>query len=270
MTKRIYAMMLLFMGLGVMVHAQDEKSATDLLAEAEELRKAKDYAAALPLYEEAIAKAETAEEGDSIAMEVAKVSKKNGVRTAYFLGTAQRKAKDYEAALATFEKGLAMGEFYALYSAKAQALDKANKKEEAVEAYIVAGDKYKELGQEVSKYVPLYRKAISRMYKGKAYNKIVEIAKTRSELESDAGSAYYIAKSYSANKNYTKALEYTEKAIAALPEDAKDKDKYYMLEGEINSKLSKKSAAIAAYKKVSASGKYGERAAYLIKELEGA
>ncbi|MEM8526716.1 MAG: tetratricopeptide repeat protein [Bacteroidota bacterium] len=270
MTKRIYAMMLLFLGLGIMVQAQDEKSAADLYTEAEEFRKAKDYAAAFPLYEQAIAKAETAEEGDSIAMEVIKVSKKNGVRTAYYLGTSQRKAKDYEAAIATFDKGLAMGEFYALYGAKAQAMDKMGKKEEAVEAYILAGDKYKEAGQDVSKYVPMYRKAISRMYTGKAYSKVIEVAAEREELAADAGSAYYIAKSYNAKKNYAKALEYADKAIAALPEgtEAKKADKYYMLLGDANSKLSKKSEAIAAYKKVSASGKYGKRAAYLITELE--
>lgn len=271
MTKRFYAMMLLFLGLGVMVQAQDEKSAADLYNEGVELLKAKDYPAAFPLFEQAIAKAEAAEAGDSTSMQVLELAKKNGVRAAYYLGNSQRKAKEYEAALATFDKGMAMGEFYALYSAKAQALDKAGKQEAAVEAYVMAGDKYKELGQDVSKYVPLYRKAISRMYKGKAYSKIIETAEARPDLETDASSLYYVAKSYNAKKDYAKALEVTEKAIAALPEDAtaKDTDKYYMMAGDINSKLSKSSAAVAAYKKVSASGKYGERAAYLIKQIEG-
>lgn len=270
MTKRFYAMMLLFLGLGVMVQAQDEKSAADLYNEGVELLKAKDYPAAFPLFEQAIAKAEAAEEGDSTSMQVLELAKKNGVRAAYYLGNSQRKAKDYETALATFEKGMEMGDFYALYTGKAQTLDKMKKNEEAVVAYLEAGDKYKEVGQEEDKYMSLYKKAFNKMYRGKAYDKIIENAEAREGLAEDADVSYYLAKSYDAKKNYAKALEYTEKAIAALPEDAtaKDTDKYYMLAGEVNSKLSKKTAAIAAYKKVSASGKYGERAVYLIKELE--
>ncbi|MEM0992987.1 MAG: tetratricopeptide repeat protein [Bacteroidota bacterium] len=260
--------MLLFLGGTFSLQAQDEKSAADLYNEGVELMKAKDFAGALPLFEQAIDKAATAEEGDSTAMQVTELAKKNGMRTAYSLGNKQRKAKEYDAAIETFDKGLAMGDFYALYMGKAQALDKSDKKEKAVEAYFTAGKKYEEAGQEEAKVVKIYRTAFIKLARAKKYDAIIEKAEAHPVALKNADVSYYVAKAYSSKKDYEKALMHAQAATAAAP-DGKDKGKFYMLEGEINTKLTKTGDAIAAYKKVESGSKYADRAAYLIKELGG-
>lgn len=268
MKKISYALVLLFLGVSMNLQAQDEKSATDLYNEGVALLKAKDYAGAFPLLEQAVEKASAAEEGDSTAMQVLKLAKKNGVRAAYALGNSQSKAKDYEAALATFEKGMAMGDFYALYMGKAKALDKSGKKEEAIPAYLEAASKYEEAGQDEAKVVKVYKTAFVKMYKGKAYDMIIEKAEAHPLALKNIDVNYYVGKAFNAKKQYSKALEYA-KTASGMAAENKNPGKYYMFEGDVNAKLSKKSDAIAAYKKVPAGSKYAERAAYLIKEIEG-
>ncbi|MEM9888516.1 MAG: hypothetical protein AAF849_21655, partial [Bacteroidota bacterium] len=168
MMKRLsYVLMLFFLGGTLSLQAQEEKSAADLYNEGVELMKGKDFANALSLFEQAIAKAEQAEEGDSTSMQVLELAKTNGMRTAYSLGNKQRKAEEYDAAIATFDKGLAMGDFYALYMGKAQALDKTTKKAEAIEAYFTAAQKYEEAGQEEAKVIKVYRSAFIKLAKAK-------------------------------------------------------------------------------------------------------
>ena len=220
------------------------------------------------MFEQAIAKAEAAEEGDSTSMQVLELAKKNGMRTAYSLGNAQRKAKEYDTAVATFDKGLAMGDFYALYMGRAQALDKTDKKAEAIEAYFTAAQKYEEAGQDEAKVVKIFRSAFIKLAKTKNNDAIIEKAEAHPLALKNADVSYYVAKAYNAKKNYAKALEHAQAASAAAPE-GKDNGKFYMLEGDINTKLTKTGDAIAAYKKVAANSKYAERAAYLIKELGG-
>lgn len=251
------------------LQAQDEKSAADLYNEGVELLKAKDYAAALPAFEEAIAKAETAEEGDSTSMQVLEFSKKNGVRAAYYLGNTQRKAKQYDEALATFDKGLTMGDFYALYLGRAQALDKADKDAEAAEAYLVAGEKYIAAGQDEAKALKLYRSAFLKIARMKDHDLMVEKIAAHPVAAKNGDVSYYVAKAYSKKADYAEALKYAQAATTAAIAEKDDLGKFYMLEGEVYTAMGNDAAALEAYKKVPASGKYGERAAYFIGKLGG-
>ncbi|MEM1325320.1 MAG: hypothetical protein AAGI23_05165 [Bacteroidota bacterium] len=266
---KAFSLTLLLIGACFFAQAQDEKSAADLYNDGVALLKAKDYAAALPAFEGAIAKAEAAEEGDSTSMQVLELSKKNGVRAAYYLGNSQRKAKAYDDALATFEKGLAMGDFYALYLGKAQALDKAGKDKEAAEAYLAAGEKYIAAGQDEEKALKLYRSGFLKIARMKDHNLMIEKILAHPVAAKNGDVSYYVAKAYMKKGDASTALQHAQAATAAAIAEEDKLGKFYMLEGEVYTAMGNDAAALEAYKKVPTSGKYGERAAYFIGKLGG-
>ncbi|NJL74878.1 MAG: hypothetical protein HC892_07460 [Saprospiraceae bacterium] len=266
MKNLMYLLTACLLGLGWNAQAQD-KTAAELYNEGVEKLKAKSFQEALPLFVQSIELAEAQKE-DTTAAKVLDLAKSNGAVAAYYLGNEQRKEKQFDAALATFEKGLTLNDLYTLYSGKAQTLDAMGKDVLAVEAYLVAGQKYEAAGQPDDKVIPLYKKAIVTMYKGKAWDKIIGAAQAHEKVLADADACYYVAKSYEAKSKFNEALGFAQKATAAAPQD-EDLGKYYMLEGDLYSKLTKATQAIEAYKKVPAGSKYAERAQYNVKQLGG-
>lgn len=266
MKKLLFCLIVFLLGTVVAVDAQDEKSAADAYNEGVEKLKAKSYEEAFSLFEEAI----TLSEGDtsSTAEQVLSLAKKNGARAAYYLSNDQRKAKEYETAIATVDKGLAMSDFYVLYSTKALSLDKLGKSEEAVAAYFLAGDKYAEAKQPEDKVISYYKRAYIALYKAKDWDAIIESSEKYPTALNDPSINYYIAKALVAKKDNTKAIDFATKATS-LAEEGEDNGKYYMLEGEIYTNLTNTGKAIEAYNNVASDSKYAERAQYLVKQLGG-
>lgn len=266
MKRIIFSLAIGLLGLGTLVQAQDERSAADLYNEGVEKLKAQGYQEALDLFDLAIAKSE----GDtsSTAQQVLDLAKKNGASAAYSLGNEQRKAKQFNEALATFKKGLELNELYPLYSGIAMSLNDLGKDAEATQAFLLTGDKYLAAEQPDDRVISFYKRAFNNLFKAKNWTGIIESAEKHPKALDDADITYYVAKAYEQKKDYKKALEFAEKATTSAP-DAEDKGKYLMLEAELYTKLTDTGKAIEAYKKIDGSSKYAERAQYMVKQLGG-
>lgn len=252
------------------LQAQDEKSAADVYNEGVQFLKSKDYVSAFSAFENAIAMAEAAEEGDSTMIETLGLAKKNGPIAAYYLGNQQRKAKKYDEALATFDKGIMMSEFYPLFLGRAQALDKADRDMEAAEAYLIAAKKYEEAEQDEETILKLYRSAFLKIARAKDHNLMIEKITAYPMAAKDGDVSYYAAKAYKKKPDYAEALKYAQAATsAATAASEKDLGKYYMLEGEILTAMGNQTGALEAYKKVPSNSKYAERATYFVNKLGG-
>lgn len=255
----------ILMGFAFNATAQEEKSAASIYNEGIAEKKAGNYEAAMGLFKEAIA----ATEGDSTetAMKVYDSAKKGFTQAAYYQGKDLRKAKDYEGAIAVFDEGLAMSDLYVIYPLKASALDKAGRKEEAVEVYFTSAEKYAEAGKPEEKVVSYYKRGMSLLYKGKAWDKMIEKATAYPDLLKDASNAYYVAKAYFNKSKYEEAVAAIDQGLPLL-EEGKDNGKFLMLKGDSLAKLGKSSEAAAAYNSIAADSKYAERAKYLAGQLK--
>lgn len=265
MTRLKFALAVCLLGLVFTMTAQDEKSATDLYNEGVAEMKSKNYETAFKLFSDAYTA--SAEDTSSTAMKVHDLAKENITKAAYYHGNNLRKAKDYEGAIAVFDKGLEMNDFYAIYPLKAAALDKLKKNEEAVAAYFLAGEKFVEAGKPVAKAVSYYRKAMAKLYKGKAWDMLIEKAEAYPDALTDVNNCYYVAKANFNKKNFEAAVELADKAMPMVKE-GKDNGKYLMLKGDALAKLGKKSEAIEAYNTISSDSQYADRAKYLANELQ--
>ncbi len=264
MKKLLFCLTVFLLGILVAAEAQDEKSAADVYNEGVEKLKEKSYAEAFPLFEQAI----ELSEGDtsSTAQQVLELAKKNGARAAYYLSNDQRKAKEYKAAIETVDKGLAMSDFYVLYSIKALSLDKLDMNDEAIAAYFMAGDKYAAAKQPEDKVISYYKRAYIALYKAENWDVIIENSEKYPAALNDADINYYIAKAFAEKNQNDKAIEFATKATSLVVE-GEDNGKYLMLEGDLYTKLTNTSKAIEAYSKVTGNSKYAERAQYLIEQL---
>ncbi len=243
-----------------------EKTAAGLYNKGLELLKAKNYADALPLLEEALQVAEKNQDA-----QVSKLARKNGALAAYKVGTAKRKAKEYDAAFGFFEKGISLNEnYYVNYVGRAQVLDKQGKKVEAIKGYLEAAA-VAEKGNKPDKAAS-YRKKAENMV-GVAYSKknwkgTIEMGQIFLETKESADVHYYLAGAMKSTGKSSAALEEANKAIKLAEGSEADKAKYYMAKAEILEKMKRTNEAVATYKKV-AGDKYKQQAAYKVKTLGG-
>ncbi|MCB9274285.1 MAG: hypothetical protein H6564_09610 [Lewinellaceae bacterium] len=258
----IACLMLAFAGT---LQAQEEGSAATLYNQGLELLKAKDYEKAFPLMVKAIEAADP--EADA---EVVKLANRNGAIAAYYVGNGQRKADDFEGALATYDKGIEMAPgFYANYIGRAQALEGKGDIEESIKAYLAAGD-ISEKAKKADKAEQMYAKAenlVALAWGDKKWANTQQYAAAFLESRESAEVSFYSGYALKELGHAEKGLVMIDKAIELAPEGA-ETSKYYMAKAEILEQLGQNDAAIQAYQKVS-DAKYTERAQYKIKELSG-
>lgn len=233
--------------------AQEDPSPAAIYNDALAKMKEKDYAAAFPLFEEAVAKADSTSD---TGKKVISLASKNGTSCAYRLGTAERKAKNFEAALEFFDKGILMNpDYFGNHLGKAQALDaQGTDIPAAIAAYVVAGDQAMATSNNKDKAPQLYRKAQNFSAVSYITDDNMEDAVKFADLYMEArpeGNDAYIAAYYKAaalNKleKDEDALPAIQMAVAALPED-EDGDKYHLLHGLVQQALGNNEDAIAAY-----------------------
>ena len=251
--------------LGMAVGASAQESAVSLYNDGLEKLKAKDYAASLPLFEKAIATADTSETDTKVV----RLSQRNGSIAAYYVGTDLRKEKKLDDALRTFEEGIAYDSaFYANYIGRAQVLDDQDRDALAVKAYFMAA-KASEKAKKLDKVEDLINKAanIPAVNWGKKnWDKAIASAQAFLEEKESADVHYYLAQALAEKKDYDNAIEHGKKAAELATGD--DKNKSYFGLGDIYEAAGQKDNAIAAYKKVGGS-KYAERAKYKANQLAG-
>lgn len=208
----------------------------------------------------------TAEEDEKVIG----LAKKNGAIAAYNLGNSFTKAKDFEKALTTYEKGIEFNaEYKANYSGKAIALKGLGKTKEAVEAFVFAGDLYEKAGKE-KKANKLFKRGatmIGKLYTSDKFDEAIELGKVFLATKPNANVAYYIGRAFEKKKDFEKALEFANQVMEFAGDDVKDK--FYMLKGGALEGLKKKAEAITEYKKVKAGSKYEKQAKFKINKLEG-
>ncbi|MCO6492108.1 MAG: tetratricopeptide repeat protein [Phaeodactylibacter sp.] len=252
----------LISGFSLALSAQE--SAASLYNTGLEQIKAKNYAEALPLMEQAIEAADP--EADA---EVVKLAKRNGAIAAYYVGNDQRKSDEFEAALATYDKGIAFSPgFYANYIGRAQALEGLDQAAKSVSAYIDAGDVCLKSKKE-DKAEKMYSKAeniVAIAWGDKKWEATIEYATAFLEKRESPEAHYYLAHALKEKGNAEKAVEHADKAIELAGEG--DASKYYMAKAESLEALGQAEAAVEAYKMVK-DAKYNERAKYKINELSG-
>ena len=259
--------LVLVLGFSLTGMAQDEASAVSLYNQGLEKAKAKEYVEALDLMSQAIEAADPEKENEA---KVINLAKKNGTRAAYGAGIKHRKAKDYDAALAAFEKGIEFNpNYYSNYKGKAQTLEAQGNKVEAIKAYIKGG-LVAEKAKKEDKAIPLFSKAeniVAVTWGKKEWDNTIAYAEAIIEAEKESAEIYYyLGDALQAKGKSSDAAEKVAKAIE-LAGDA-DASKYYFLKAEIHEKLGQKTEAVEAYKQVTDSN-YSERAQYKVKELSG-
>lgn len=263
--KIIYTTLLLFLGASVMLSAQEEASAASLYNQALESLKAKDYEAAYPLILQSLEVADPENETDA---KVIGLAKKNGAVATYRLGSAARKAKDYDTALEYFQRGIDWNPAnYTNFIGKSQALEGKGEVAEALPLYIEAGKMMEAAGKDASS---LYNKAanfVAKTYAKKNYDEAIALADAHNALRSDVHSVYYyLGASLLEKGDAAKAVAELDKAIELAGEESDDLSKYNYKKGQGHEKLGQKSQAIAAYGKVK-DAKYLEAAKYQIEQL---
>jgi len=243
-------------------NAQDKRTAATAYNEGFKLLKAKDYAAGLPLLEEALALA--TEAGDEKVMRLAK---KNGAKAAYSVANTKRKAGAMDEALALYQKGIAWAPDNATnYKGIGSVYEKQGKKVEALQQYITAGDKRTAAGK-ADKAAKLYKKAqnmVGKIYQAKEYAKAVEAGNAYLAMRDNSEVAYYICRALTESDKAADAVAFGDKAISFA--GATVDDKYRVALAKAYEKLGKNAEAIEAYKKVTGE-KYKEQAEYKIKTL---
>ncbi|MEM9548547.1 MAG: hypothetical protein AAGA77_21355 [Bacteroidota bacterium] len=262
--RKTIAFLFAFFLIAGSILAQEERSAASLYNEGLGLLKAKDYAAGLPILEDALAKA-TEEDNEKVIG----LAKKNGAKAAYNLGNAKKKSGAHDEAIALYQKGIDWAPDYASnYKGLASAQEAKGEKLEAIKMYVTAGDKTTASGKE-EKAAKLYKKArnmVGKIYQAKEYEPAITAGKAFLEMREDAEVCYYICRAITESTATEEAITHIDKAIA-LSGDTVD-DKYYVAKAKAYEKMNKNEDAIAAYKLVTGE-KYKPQAEYKIKELGG-
>lgn len=255
-TAQLTTLVLLF-AFSLTLTAQDaEPSAAKLYNDALAKMKEKAYLEAFPIFEEAIAKADSTSD---TGKKVISLASRNGASCAYRCGKAKEKEGVLEEAVGFYEKGMALNpDYFGNYLGKAQAVeDMEGKETEAIAAYVVAADKAAASSKNQDKAPALYKKAQNfsalAYIKAKDNEKAIEYADVYLDARKDAGDAYIAAyyKASALNKmdKNEEALEAIQASIEALPE-GEDGDKYHLIHGIINQTLGNTDAAVAAYELV--------------------
>ncbi len=229
----------------------------------------KKYAAAVPLFEEAIRMAKL-NPTDSTNIKTLRLANKNGSRAAYGYASALYKEQKYKEMLAMAKRGTEMDDdYYANYINLAKALEKLDRKEEATGAYLQAASFSEAAERPADKIASLYRKAFGPLYNAKKFDKIIELVKANKGALEVAAINYYVAKAYGSkgSDSMDKAIKHAAKA-GELGKKPKELSKYYSYLGELYRKSTKVDKAIEAYKKVPKGSKYYAQAQYNITKLK--
>ncbi len=255
---------LFMLSLGFSTFAQD-KTAGELYNEGLALLKAKDYVAALPLMEQALKLGQEANDE-----QVIKLCKKNGAVAAYRLGSTKRKAKDYEGAVAAYNKGIEINQgYYANYLGRAQVWSKQGDKVAAVKGYIEAAQVAGKAGK-AEKEAEIYGKAenlVAVLYSKKKWDETLSASEALLAAYESADAHFYRAYAFNKKSKAADAKTHLDKAFDLAAEmSEEDKAKYYMLKAGILEKAGKTDEAITVYKKVTGD-KYLENAKYKIQAL---
>lgn len=231
-----------------------------------QLRNDKDFNAALDAYLQAMELGQKAESD-----KVVEIAKANGTRVAYVRGNELKKEEQYEKALEIYSKGINLDSaYYKNYLGHAQSLEELGQPVKAMEGYLKAGDICIADDDEevVAKAEKMYNKAanmIAVTRTDKNWDAVANMANIFLEKQESAEVHYYLGDALLEQGKTDEALMQAEKAMEIGSADEDEKGKYLMLKGGALEKQGKTAEAIETYKTVS--GKYGESAAYRIKEL---
>jgi tetratricopeptide (TPR) repeat protein len=269
---RSLTVLLFLLGFATVSFAQEEATAASSYNDGLAKLKAKDYTAALPLMEKAIELADPESETDA---KVVNLAKRNGAIAAYYAGSNQRKAEEYEAAIETFKKGMEMNPgFYANFIGYAQALDGKGDDMEAIKAYVGAAEvaaKSPKTKSKAEDYISAAETKIKNATIKKEYDESIALGKAYMEARGEEVDTYsprfhyYFGSALKEKGEVSDALAHVDKAISAAAED-EDSSRYYLLKGECHQALGQKAEAIEAYKMVK-SGDYKKVADYNIQQL---
>lgn len=267
MFKRILTLTLFAMLAIMGLQAQEEASAVSLYNDGLEKAKSGEFESAIELLEQAIEKADPENETEA---KVVRLAKANGSRAAYALGTKQLKAKDYDAALAGFQKGVAMNEkYYGNYRGIAQSYEGQDKIAEAIPYYVKAGQlaaNDKKAADKADSYLAKAENLVAIAWGNSEWDNVMAFAGALFEAGHETADAYYyLATAHNAKGDSQKAVEMVDKAIAMAEGNP---SKYYFKKGEALEAAGQKEAAVEAYKQVT-SEKYAEQAKYKVTELSG-
>ncbi len=265
--KLLYTFLLLFFGTSVLLNAQEEVTAASLYNDALAKLKEKDYKAAYPLIQQSLEKADPENETDA---KVIGLAKKNGAVATYRLGSAARKAKDYDKALEYFAQGIEWNPTnYTNVVGKAQALEGKGELAEALPVYIEAAKLSKEAGKDPKAFYKKAANFVAKAYAKKNYDEAIALADAHNELVEDAPHSvyYYLGASLLEKGDAAKGVAELDKAIEKAGADAKELGKYHFKKGQCHEKLGQKTEAIEAYGKVN-DPKYKEAADYQITQLK--
>lgn len=235
------------------------------LNQATELRNAKDYAASLEAYLEAMKIGE-----ESGSDKVVNIARANGTRVAYVLGNDLKKSEDFEGALGAYRKGIMLDStFYKNFLGEAQALEEADEVAASVKAYLKAAklceaDEDEEVVAKAEKMFSKAENMIAVASSNKKWEATADAANVFLEEQGDNAEVYYyLSQAQQGQNQLADAMTHIDKAIELASDD-----KFYMQKAEVFEALGNTQEAINAYKKVS-DNKYKERADYKINELEG-
>ena len=267
MVTRFFTLSLLVL-FGVSSWAQDAAEATaettaSVYNDAIAALKGKEYEKALEMLEKSIEMADP--EADAKVLDLAK---KNSAIASYYVGNNLMKAGNMEEALSTYKKGIEYNEGqYTNYYGIAKVMDKTGTLMEAVDAYVMAGQKASDAGKadRAEQYVGKAANKIGRAYSGKKWNEVVEAGSKFLETNESADVNYYVAKACIEKKDGSTALAHAEKAVELGGET--EEGKYLLAHAEALELSGNLPAAAAAYKKVP-QGKYYDHAQYRAGQLQ--
>lgn len=260
---KTFVLLVLVFCLGNLAYGQDDASATSLYNDGLAKLKAKEYAAALPLLEQALEKADPEKDA-----QVVKLAKRNAAFACYYVANGLRKEKKYDEALEIYEKGIGYSAaVYSNFVGKAQAIDGKGNDTAAVRAYITAAEMTRKAKKEdrADKLLKKAENYAAIAKSKKQWDKAIDCAAIFLESNESAASYYYLAEGQKGKKKYSDALASIDKALELA---AEDKDKMYFSKAEILEGMGQKTKAVEAYKMVSGET-YGERAKYKANQLSG-
>lgn len=259
----IYLMAMLMVGAFSTEVLAQEKTAAGLYNEGLALLKEKNYVDGLKVIEQALEKA-TADENEKVIG----LAKKNGAMAAYNVGNGKMKTGAHDEAMALYVKGIAMNpEYGSNYKGQAKVHQEKGNHVGAIEAYMMAADKYRVATKAKSESDAKKRAkgVVTSLYKKKDYAAVVTAGKAYLSKVQNPDVHYYVAKSLIQTGDNAAAVTHADQAITAAGADVNDK--FYMAKGEALENQKKIADAVAVYKLVKGD-KYGKSAAYKVQTLK--
>ena len=266
MNRRLSLLFFMLMGASLLL-AQDApaETAAGLYNDGLASLKAKEYSTALDKLMKSIEIADPENENDAKVIPLAKA---NGSIACYYLGQSLLKEKNYDEAMAKFEKGLELNaKSYTNQYGIASALDRKAMIPEAVSAYLKAASVATEAGkaERAGKYVERAGNKVGVTYGKKNYDDAIAAGEIFLAEHESADVSYYVAKSLIKKGKASDAVKHAEKA-AELGKDGME-GRYLMGHAEALEAAGQKAAAKAAYLKVPA-GKYAASAKYKADQIK--